>query len=86
MRFLCWRISRLTWSLLFPLLLCVACATQPVPESRLEVVAELEQGPGNIAVTPDGRLIISQHPIYRPEIRVIELLPDGTVRPFPNAE
>ncbi len=69
-----------------PLFLCAACATQPVPESRLEVVAELAQGPGNIAVTPDGRRIISQHPIYRPQIRVIGLLPDGSVRPFPNAE
>lgn len=69
-----------------PLFLCSACATQPVPESRLEVVAELAQGPGNIAITPDGRRIISQHPIYRPQIRVVELLQDGSVRPFPNAE
>ncbi|MDJ0926606.1 MAG: L-dopachrome tautomerase-related protein [Gammaproteobacteria bacterium] len=66
-------------------LLCAGCATQPDPEPRLEVVAELSQGPGNIAVTPDGRVIISQHPLYRPELRVIELLPDGSVRPFPNA-
>lgn len=80
------RIPRAAWSLLFPLLLCAACEKQPVPESRLEVVAELAQGPGNIAVTPNGRLIISQHPIYRPETRVIELLPDGSVRPFPNEE
>jgi sugar lactone lactonase YvrE len=70
--------------MLFPLLFCVACATQPVSESRLEVVAELSQPPGNIAVTPNGRLIISQHPLYRPQTRVIELLPDGSVRPFPN--
>ncbi len=76
---------RAAGKLLLPLLLCAGCATQPIPEPQLELVAELTQGPGNIAVTPDGRLIISQHPIYQPEIRVIELLPDGSVRPFPNA-
>lgn len=68
------------------LLMVAGCATAPEPGGELEVVAELAQGPGNIAVTPDGRLIISQHPLYRPDIRVIELLPDGRVVPFPNAE
>lgn len=67
-----------------PLLLCAACATRPTPEARLEVVAELAQAPGNIAVTPDGRLIMSQHPLYRPQTAVVEVLSDGTVRPFPN--
>lgn len=78
------RKTGVVWAMFFALLMCVGCATQPVPESRLEVVAELAQAPGNIAVTPDGRLIISQHQIYRPEISVIELLPDGSIRPFPN--
>jgi sugar lactone lactonase YvrE len=31
-------------------------------------------------------MIISQHPLYRPQTRVIELLPDGSVRPFPNGK
>ncbi len=65
-------------------LLCLSCSTQVSREGQLEIVAELEQGPGNIAVTPDGRLIVSQHAIYRPEIRVIEVLPDGSIEPFPN--
>ena len=51
---------------------------------RLEVVAELSQAPGNIAVTPEGRLIISQHALYMPPHPVMELLPDGSTRPFPN--
>ncbi len=67
----------LTLGLLLSLLLCAACATQPEPAGELELVAELDQAPGNIAVTPDGRLILSQHPIFRPDIKVVELLPDG---------
>ncbi len=55
----------LTLGLLLSLLLCAACATQPEPAGELELVAELDQAPGNIAVTPDGRLILSQHPIFR---------------------
>lgn len=76
--------SSFTRSLFLPFLLCAACATQPVSNGRLEVVAELAQAPGNIAVTPDGRLIISQHALFRPQVAVIEVLADGSVRPFPN--
>ncbi len=52
----------------------------------LEVVAEFgaENPPGNIAVTPDGRIIMSQHPFYGPDWRVVEVMPDGSVAPFPN--
>lgn len=51
-----------------------------------EVVAELRErpGPGNIAITPDGRIIISQHQFYSPDFRVVEVLPGGGRRPFPN--
>jgi len=72
-------------AIVFPaLLLCAACTPPSAPEPKLEVVAELTQAPGNIAVTPDGRLIISQHALYRPETAVVEVLADGTVQPFPN--
>ena len=50
----------------------------------IEVVAELEQGPGNLAITPDGRIILSQHQFYGPDFRVVELLPDGSTVPFPS--
>lgn len=49
-----------------------------------EIVAELEQPPGNIAVTPDGRIVFSQHPFGNPRHRVVELHADGTTHPFPN--
>ena len=52
--------------------------------SKLEIDAEISQGPGNIADTPDGRLIVSQHALYWPKYRLIEELPDGSTNPFPN--
>lgn len=54
------------------------------PPGGLAVVAELEQTPGNIAVTPSGRLIVSQHPFADPVYAVKEVDRDGTTRPFPS--
>ena len=53
---------------------------------ELEVVAEFpaEHPPGNIAITPDGRIIMSQHQFYGAPLRVVEVLADGSVTPFPN--
>ena len=53
---------------------------------ELEIVAEFpaEHPPGNIAVTPDGKLIMSQHQFYGAPLRVVEVLDDGSVVPFPN--
>lgn len=50
--------------------------------ARLEVVAELATAPGNITLTPEGRLIFSLHQFYNPKIKVAELTQDGIV-PFP---
>ncbi|MFW9257628.1 L-dopachrome tautomerase-related protein [Nostoc sp. CALU 546] len=51
--------------------------------NRLEVVAKLSIPPGNITLTPEGRVILSLHQFYTPEIPVAELTQDGIV-PFPN--
>ena len=51
--------------------------------AAFEVVL-LQQAPGNIAVTVDGRIIVSQHQFYDPVYRVVKVLADGTTRPFPN--
>ena len=56
----------------------------PLPDPQFEVVAALQQGPGNIAVTPEGRIIISNHQFYDPEYRVVELHSDGSTTPFPT--
>lgn len=52
----------------------------------LEVVASLDRGPGNVTVTPDGRIILSLHQFYEPDLRVVELMEDGTLEPFPTPE
>ncbi|HHP7245955.1 MAG TPA: L-dopachrome tautomerase-related protein [Elainellaceae cyanobacterium] len=55
-------------------------------ETPVEIVAELEQAPGNVTLTPDGRIIFSLHQFYEPEYRVVELGDDNQLIPFPNLE
>lgn len=66
--------------LLLTLGACAAVADAP----RLEVVARLEQPPGNLTVTPSGRLIVSLHEHFRPRLRVVEVVEGRLVRPFPD--
>lgn len=50
--------------------------------SNVEIVAQFEKRPGNPAVSPDRRIFLSMQPLDNPDYRVIELLPDGTSKPF----
>lgn len=63
----------------------LALTAAPALAADIEVVAELDQAPGNVTVTPDGRIIASQHQYYEPDLRVVEITPEG-VRPFPTPE
>ncbi len=54
------------------------------PDSRLELVAELEYPPGNIAVAPNGRVFFTLHPEARPPLNLVEWV-DGQARPWPSA-
>jgi hypothetical protein len=53
--------------------------------SVLEVVADLDLPPGNIAVSEQGRVFFSFHPEASPPVQVAELV-DGTPVPFPDDE
>ena len=53
-----------------------------LPASVLEVVANLDLPPGNIAVSADGRVFFSFHPEARPPVQVAELVDDRPV-PYP---
>lgn len=52
------------------------------PTIGLEVVAEMSEAPGNVAVTPNGRVIVSLHQFYEPARHVVEILPNGSIVPF----
>lgn len=64
------------------LLPAAACAGPP---AGLEIVAKLNEAPGNITVTPTGRVIVSLHQFFSPPFAVAELDASGRLRPFPNA-
>ncbi|MDY7096714.1 MAG: L-dopachrome tautomerase-related protein [Pseudomonadota bacterium] len=54
---------------------------------ELTTFAELsDTRPGNIAVLPEGRVILTQQPLDNPELRVVELKADGTKAPFPTLD
>ncbi len=57
--------------------------TEPeLPASALEVVADLDWPPGNIAVSAEGRVFFSFHPEAGPPLQVAELV-DGEPVPYP---
>jgi len=58
--------------------------TAPIMDSSsLEVVAELDMPPGNMAVSEQGRLFFTFHPEANPEIHVAEWV-DGIAIPYPS--
>ncbi|MEM6820467.1 MAG: L-dopachrome tautomerase-related protein [Verrucomicrobiota bacterium] len=54
-------------------------------EPTFTVVCQLEERPGNPAVTPDGTIYISMHPFDKPEYKVMQIQ-NGTAIPYPNKE
>lgn len=56
--------------------------------TQLELVANFESNipPGNIAIGPDGRIFLSVHEFYSKPLRIVELLKDGSTRPYPNED
>lgn len=56
-----------------------------LPDSVLEIVAELPTPPGNIAVSADGRVFVTLHPEAKPLQKVVELR-GGQPQPYPSAE
>jgi sugar lactone lactonase YvrE len=56
-----------------------------LPASAIELVADLENPAGNIAVSDSGRIFFSFHPEAMPEIKVAELI-NGKPIPYPSLE
>ena len=93
-----YRSFTLTFS---PLLFALGCAAQteapaqpapaqPAPAQvralpTVETVASFTVRPGNLSVTPTGRILITNSPLTAPDVKVAELSADGTTRPYPSA-
>jgi len=56
-----------------------------LPASALEVVANLDYPPGNIAVSDTGRIFFTLHPDGNPPAKVLELV-NGRPVPYPDAD
>ncbi|MEO1329254.1 MAG: L-dopachrome tautomerase-related protein [Pseudomonadota bacterium] len=56
------------------------------PEVEIVAAFPAETPPGNIAIGPDGRVFMSVHEFYGQPLRVVEVAPDGTTSPYPNAD
>lgn len=54
-------------------------------EPSIDVIATLNQRPGNPAVTPDGTVYVSMHPFDNPEYKIMRIEKDGVVTPYPTA-
>ncbi|QDV66277.1 Major royal jelly protein [Crateriforma conspicua] len=74
-------------------LLCCGFVTPAVSQesstakTELELYASLDQAVGNIAFKPNGQLVFSHHPFFKPEIRVATYDADKKiVSPFPNKQ
>jgi len=62
------------------------CLAAETTQPALEVVAQLDQRPANLAVTSDGDIIVSLHPFDNPSTQLLMIKSDGTQDPFPSKE
>ncbi|MBO9475446.1 hypothetical protein J7413_18015 [Shimia sp. R10_1] len=62
--------------------------TTPVVAESLETYLEFPKHtpPGNLAIGPDGRMFMSVHEFYGPELRVVEVMPDGSTKAYPTED
>ncbi|WP_103068816.1 L-dopachrome tautomerase-related protein [Aquimarina sediminis] len=52
----------------------------------LEVIAEMDINPGNVAVSNDGRIFTTIHPLRATNIQLVEITGKNSYNPFPNTE
>ncbi|MEI8654129.1 L-dopachrome tautomerase-related protein [Pseudoalteromonas sp. Hal273] len=65
--------------------LSVSAATpKQVEVGTVEVVAELDVSPGNVAVSREGRIFSSLHPFRNPAYQLVEITGKSTYVPFPS--
>ncbi|GBF50453.1 hypothetical protein LPTSP4_19780 [Leptospira ryugenii] len=55
-------------------------------DANLELVADLPEAPGNIAVSKEGRVFITLHPEGKPSLAKVAEIKNGQIVPYPSAE
>lgn len=82
-------INRLNIGILFAIatVFFVSTSTQ-VLAGEIETVTTFDAStpPGNIGIGPDGRMFLSVHEFYGQPLKLIELMKDGSVKPYPDNE
>ncbi|TAN50031.1 MAG: hypothetical protein EPN21_09950 [Methylococcaceae bacterium] len=68
----------------FSALFIFATAAFADAPAHYDIIARLNDAPGNVTVAENGRIFMSLHQFYDPKYSVAELLPNGTLAPFPN--
>jgi hypothetical protein len=61
------------------------CPVTETEKSTYDIIAKLNNAPGNVTVTEDGRIIMSLHQFYQPQYTVVEYK-NKTLVPFPNKD
>jgi sugar lactone lactonase YvrE len=59
-------------------------SVQNVP-TNLKIVAALDKGPGNITITPAGKIVLSLHQFYNHDVRVASINDKAQLVPFATA-
>lgn len=71
-------------TLLIPVLLGCQHRSQDKAVGTLEVVAELDVSPGNVAVSKEGRVFASIHPFRATNLQLVEVTDKTNYVPFPS--
>ena len=58
-------------------------AADTVPKA--EVVTKFDTRPGNPSITPDGRILVTIHPLAHPNTKMIEVMMAGKHKVYPDA-
>ncbi|WP_085909143.1 L-dopachrome tautomerase-related protein [Kiloniella majae] len=60
--------------------------TSTLAEEVTETVASFDIRPGNPSITPDGRILVTIHPLIHPSTKLVEVTKSGKKKAFPTEE
>lgn len=66
------------------LIAALLTGTAAMADIETYVTLPADTPPGNLAIGPDGRIFMSVHGFYAPDLRLVEVMPDGTTSPYPT--